>query len=61
MAWVAVDQSGAEYIYDSKPERGSEMFKANINYAIDKGTIKMLIGRTLTWSDDPVELKEVEK
>lgn len=33
-----------------------------IDYTIElpKGTIKKLIGRDLTWEDEPVEIKEVE-
>lgn len=63
MAWVAVDYSG-EYISTNEPFR--DMF--NIDYygfhsdseciKLPRGTIKKLIGRDLTWEDNPVELKE---
>nr|DAG87745.1 MAG TPA: RNA binding protein [Crassvirales sp.] len=66
MAWVAVDFDGEEYIYASKPERGEGyrcwqvasvrlLFNA-VN--LPKGSIKKLIGRELSWNDEPVELKE---
>ena len=57
MAWIAVDKGGHEIISDSYP-----IF--DIMTSIDKwiylpkGTIKKLIGRDLTWQDEPVELKE---
>lgn len=63
MAWLAVDYSG-EFISDKKPFR--DMF--NIGYygfisdskvvKLPKGTIKKLIGKDLTWEDEPVELEE---
>lgn len=63
MTWVAVDYSG-EYISSKEPFR--DMF--NIGYygfhsdseriKLPKGTIKKLIGKDLTWQDNPVELKE---
>lgn len=61
MAWVAVDKNGFEYIYDSCPERGKCVFDPEGNLhcvGLPKGTIKKLIGKDLTWEDNPVELKE---
>lgn len=62
MVWLAKDYSG-EYISTKKPFK--DMF--NIGYygfhndsehiKLPRGTIKKLIGRELTWKDDPVELK----
>lgn len=59
MAWLAVDMDGSEIVYDSCPERGKYVFDPNIkcNYVeLPKGSIKKLIGRDLTWEDEPVEL-----
>lgn len=66
MAWLAVDKNGEEYIYDSKPYRSnrSEEFIAsedsylNPTYFIylPTGSIKKLIGKELTWNDEPVEI-----
>lgn len=57
MAWVAVDADGMEYIYRSKPSRFAEYWDdycPSIN--LPKGSIKKLIGRELSWEDEPVEL-----
>lgn len=61
MAYVATDEDGAEWIYEDEPIRNknyigdwacySESFK------LPKGSIEKLIGKKLTWEDDPVELK----
>ena len=73
MAWVAVDEDGREGIFDEYPQRKvdvcgeglwsdywcgplEEHFGSRIN--LPKGSIKKLIGRDLTWNDEPVELKE---
>lgn len=63
MAWVAVDKDGEEYIYEHKPFRDKIlMVYLNVeetNYVtLPKGSIKKLIGRELSWQDEPVELKE---
>lgn len=71
MAWVAVDKSGGEYIFDNRPGRSDNQWE-DIDYScygesymevdtaivLPKGTIKKLIGRELTWEDNPVELME---
>jgi hypothetical protein len=65
MAWLAVDKDGSEIIYTHKPKRAG-----TLNYWIalqssaklvdlPKGSIKRLIGRELTWDDEPVEFVEV--
>ena len=65
MAWVAVDKDCEEYIYGSKPNRRSDwlLWETDINddsmVLLPKGTIKVLIGRELTWEDESVELKEI--
>lgn len=61
MAWVAVDKNGHEVIFEFEPFRWNDFFWVEdtgdyIN--LPKGTIKKLIGIDLTWSDEPVELKE---
>lgn len=62
MAWVAVDKDGTEYIFLDKPERLSVnwqdlMYGFYTDIQIPRGSIKKLIGRDLTWEDNPVELK----
>lgn len=65
MAYVAVDPNGEEWIYEDEPIRYIEYSKwypeiiSSCRYIqIPKGTIEKLIGKKLTWEDEPVELKE---
>lgn len=56
MAWLAVDKDGDEYIYSSKPDRYEIVFTNYKKYAqLPKGSIEKLIGKKLTWDDEPVE------
>lgn len=58
MAWVAVDKNGIEVIYSSKPDRETEYWSNGDRYIeLPENTIKKLIGRELTWDDEPVEMK----
>ena len=70
MAWVAVDKDKTETIFAFCPRRanssryalGKEELKTmwvdGGRYVIlPTGSIQKLIGRKLTWSDEPVELK----
>ena len=59
MAWVAVDKDGSEWVYEDNPDRkGDYWFTPCDAYVqLPQGTIKKLIGRELTWNDEPVELK----
>lgn len=60
MAWLAVNKDGSEYVYASCPERGERFFgyEGNRYYVgLPKVTIKKIIGRELTWQDEPVEIK----
>lgn len=59
MAWVAVDGNGIENIYKSEPYRAYDhWWDVDAEISLPKGIIKKLIGRDLTWEDNPVELKE---
>lgn len=62
MAWVAVDRDCRECIYQFHPKRSYNKFISLYEYSmwlvLPKGSIKKLIGRDLTWEDNPVELKE---
>ena len=60
MAWLAVDKDGDEYIYSSEPERDDDLF-VNSEYdgkffELPNGSIEKLIGKKLTWDDEPVEI-----
>lgn len=68
MGWVAADGNGKELVYYVKPIRvelgrfwafsddAERIFRQAIPIPI--GSIKKLIGRELTWDDEPVELKD---
>lgn len=61
MAYVAIDgDTKEEYIYDSKPKRCLDFWKTTSGECVKlpKGSIEKLIGKKLTWEDEPVELKE---
>ncbi len=68
MAFVAVDKDGSENLFDQvKPYRDRSLGCWFPYYDKDgethpwielpKGSIRKLIGRELTWLDEPVELK----
>ena len=68
MSWLAVDKNGTEAIFNIKPIRDTNEIKPipemwallNINaYCIHlpKGSIEKLIGKKLTWEDEPFEIK----
>lgn len=69
MAWLAVDKDGKEYLYLEKPERciHYNVFKpSEIDFEIwgsnndclklPEGSIEELLGHSLTWNDEPVEI-----
>lgn len=60
MAFVAVDKNGTELISNDPLYKYSDMTRwstKNSKYVeLPSGTIKKLIGRDLTFYDDPVEL-----
>lgn len=67
MAWLAVNKNGEEYIYEQHPLRSAMGYWKAIpsdyedmeTYYIElhNGSIKKLIGRELSWSSEPIELK----
>lgn len=64
MAFVAADMDGSEWIFKDKPYKSFIMWKGGngkgMHIELPKGTIEKLIGKKLTWEDEPVELKEKE-
>lgn len=68
MAWVAVNKDGREIIYEEKPNRAydcvwlavhvEEIGRGTDFVVLPRGSIKKLIGRELSFTDEPVELKE---
>ena len=69
MSWLAVDKSNQEYVYKSRPTRceledlgfgeTGEWASDRCHLWLPNGSIKRLIGRELTWEDEPVEFTEV--
>lgn len=65
MAWLSVNESGQEVINETRPERWDfhdglgnwESQDSNYPVRLPDGSIERLIGRKLTWDDDPVEIK----
>ena len=59
MAWIAVDESEDGYVYDKKPTRHNNEW-CNVESevtAISDYAIQLIVGRDLTWEDEPVEVK----
>lgn len=67
MAWVAKDYIG-EWIFNFKPDMWAcDCIEHNYwlpqdrhgacGFQLPQGSIKKLIGRELSWSDEPIELK----
>ena len=66
MAWLAVDADGGEFIFQYEPYRfwddnlreWNRTDVCNPCIKLPSGSIEKLIGRPLTWEDEPVKLKE---
>jgi hypothetical protein len=62
MAWVCAYEN-IEYISNKQPIRSEVsnhfVIQNGVFFELPKGSIEKLIGRPLTWSDEPVEIKEV--
>lgn len=67
MAWLAVDRDGSEYIYEEKPRKFENIYTPQVseygygemthNIELPKGTIEKILGRKITFDDDPVLFK----
>lgn len=73
MAWLAVNKNGQEMIFPNKPIRyrnewsdehdifiEGEYGIVEMEIKLPSGTIEKIIGRPLTWNDEPVEIKNME-
>lgn len=66
MPWLCVNKNRQEVILDIKPirketywsEDKESIFGEEVGVDLPKGTIKKLIGKDLTWNDEPYELTE---
>lgn len=58
MPWLAVDKIGEELISRTEPFRVGDYWIGDCIFHLPNGSIKKLIGRDLSYDDEPVELKE---
>lgn len=60
MAYLAVDSNGNELIFQYHPIKTKIQYIPLYTYShwlvLPKGSIKKLIGRELTWNDNPVKI-----
>lgn len=62
MGWLAVDKNGEELFFHKKPERWRDEWVASEDdledsLVLNNGTIRRFIGKVLSWSDEPVEIR----
>ncbi len=59
-AYVAIDFDGEETVFDTFPIRGPKGWFSgdarDMQVKLPSGSIKKLIGREMTWDDEPVKL-----
>lgn len=67
MAWLTVDKDGTEIVWDYRPLRNKfrGIWQAPysdedtyLHVELPKGSIEKLIGKTLSWEDEPYEMEE---
>ncbi len=65
MAWLCTDRDGSEWVFEKHPVRSASCYDEWVNEVenfgnpaveLPTGSIAKLIGRELTWEDEPVEL-----
>ena len=54
--WIAADKDGSEFLYSQKPERMDNSFEGGDAIYLKLGTSLSILGRQLTFADNPVEL-----
>ncbi len=58
--YLAVHRDGEELVFEQTPFRDEKTYSwedGGIFLILPKGTIKKLIGKELTWEDEPFELR----
>ncbi len=62
MAYISIDKNYDEWIWEEEPTRFTEHWvnekDGNDLIKLPNGSINRLIGRVLTWNDEPVDLDE---
>lgn len=62
MAWIAVNKNNEAYVFNAKPMRHADDWICSAERAfIGSYTCKILLGYVLTWDDEPVKVKEIQK
>ena len=62
MTFVAVDKSGDEWGYQSKPHRKKDFWDNGRHcYQLERGYIKKLIGIDLLWENEPFNLNVLKE
>lgn len=64
MAWLVVNGDGTEFIFEVKPKRSKEgkIWQLPSRHSLrsliylKKGIIEKIIGKQITWEDDPVKI-----
>ena len=57
MAWLAVNKNETETIFNSEPIKFEKYWDSNDDYIdLPTGSIEKLIGKKLTWEDEPIEI-----
>lgn len=54
--WIAVDRDGREFLYSKKPIRKDNSFEGDYTMYLGFGISLSILGRHLTFDDEPVEL-----
>lgn len=59
--YVAVDANGSEWVYIYRPYKGSVSYSLSDDedmFHLPQGSIQKLIGRPLTFDDEPVKIED---
>lgn len=60
MVYLAVDKYGNEFVFESKPRKNKWWWvldpKDSVVIELPKGSIFKLIGKNLTWDNEPFQL-----
>ena len=67
MPWIAVDESGDTFIYSEKPHRinfeggiWTSPIDDELYVDLPLNFMEMLLGKVLTWTDEPMEIGKKE-
>ena len=67
MAWLTVDKDGSEWVWNCRPLRNKYRGRWESLYSeygeyqcveLPNGSIEKLIGKPMTWADEPYQMEE---